>query len=460
MALQALPNISHPELGFVPCVKGKFTGSFFTRDGAKVTEQTLGTPGIHRDRRLLVTGINTLATSAMYMGRRFDRSRDEAYGKKPHEVHTGLSDQTRLSAMGEQGWPVYEDDQGWKRMEVYTAGDATALFNIATYETTMALEQMYGREVSRRFLRVMWPYVAAGLAHDIRKAGMNPLVKGLIYDDPQNPNTLPYHVWNDGIDALRDDNGILPAAPHIFYVNNCDFAASIEKTAVMGEMLGYKQASNKLNERLKWTVPLIHKTFWMDDKGYYSPLKYGEGQLATFMSDCAITGLRRNIIPKTHALRVVDRLHADDMRTKLGVIRTRSELSPFYSEEEYLSYQNGGIWPVRLTDFVKGLKNYGFTHEADDLKQNTAAYILIMQGLYELGINTKEGIPLPYMENGKPAACKDQGWTVGGVVEMTAEDFMSHHQEVPKTQQNKAPIYLNRVLRVDPVLVEALDEAA
>lgn len=416
--LAELPSIRDNFLGIKACggADDRFGNTHFGRDAYISIIQALSEHQNGELPFLLQSAIRTQRLAASLQGKYFNSLTEEAPGKKPHEHHNGYSDQVRLAAMEKQGWPVYEEN-GRLKMLYYGAGDSTPLFNISVAVVYRAIASK-DQNAAKVYLEEMWPYVQAGLYHDIHFGDLDN--DGLIESDPHNRKALLNHTWKDSNDAYRDENGTIPKPPYKYLTNNSYFLWSLREGMELSEVMGEPEdATEELAKSYARGRDKLHHLFWMPDEGYYAPLIDGNGDQVRFISDDPIIALWAQVIDPEFAHMVIARLKQSDMNTKWG-LRTRSSLSSQFRVNGPKAYHNGTIWLHQLLIAAKAVECYGEVEFAEVLDNEAFAYQRRM-GRAELVAVDRKNCLFDYQEKGVSVACKPQTWGTYGTLGRTAK---------------------------------------
>lgn len=413
-ALSDLPLISHPDWGLLASGAGRFT-AYFGRDAAKSIILSLSKAGNADVPQLLEAAMASQRTAARLQGKRFDPRTEEAPGKKPHEFHDYSSPQDRLEEMRRHGWPVYDHDDGALGMLYYGAGDATALFTISVAVVARALKRKSPGKYDG-YLQEMWPYVEAGLQHDMEIADIDG--DGLIESNPQNAYALLNHTWKDSNDAYRTEDGELPPPPYKYLNNNCYFLWSLKEAAWMAREMGFAAIAEQLEGRYESGVARLHEVFWQEEEQFFAPVIDGSGLPVMFIGDDVLDGLWGGIFKSDYAAAVINRLKLPDINTLRG-LRTRSSLSRQFRVNGPRAYHNGLVWLHRNRIAAEGLERYGAAEFAQELDHKMAK-VEMRHGRVECIAVGKNGRLRHYQEQGVAVACKPQSWAVHGTLARTA----------------------------------------
>lgn len=396
--------------------------ALYGRDAADSITQVLPHPENHHIPGLLAAAVRTIEVLNLHRGQKSVAETGEAAGRAPHEIWTEDSPQDRLKELKAGGLPVRVNPQDRFSMINYFGGDTTPKLNQAIRVVAETVDAVYSPKVGDLFLQRMWPHIEAGIAHDVRNADQ--YGQDVIVSDPRNraasfsSDGFLYQSWRDGVGAYIGDEEKKLHPPFILFPNVCHYLKSLTDSAEMAERLGYSKEAIDLRSKAEHGREQLDKLFWMEDEQFYAPLVDRYGQIR-FISCDPIDGLYCGVLSPDRARMVIQRLMQPDMKTRYG-LRTRSSLSPRYTEEGFESYQNGTIWPNRNTMAALGMIRYGFIQEAISIIAGVENFIE-ERGFSELAICTKdEEVLLDYRENGLSKAPQVQSWFLYGYLGVSA----------------------------------------
>lgn len=416
--LTEVPSIRDDFLGIKASggIGDRFNGVHYGRDAYISIIMALSEPQNGELPVLLDCALTTQRLAASLQGKEFNPLTEEAPGKKPHEFHNGHSPQQRLAEMIVNGWPGYRLEDARLGMVYYGAGDSTPLFNISVavvYRTLTSKDQ----QAARIYLEEMWPYVKAGLNHDIVIGDLDN--DGLIESNPQNKKALLNHTWKDSNDAYRDETGEMSEPPYKYLTNNGYFLQSLREGADLALEMQDTVFAKELKDRYEKGKRRLHDRFWMPDLGYYAPLIDGKGNQVRFISDDSVIALWAQVIDPEFAKIVINRLKQPDMNTRFG-LRTRSSESTQFRVNGPKAYHNGTVWLHQTLIAAKAVGNYGDTEFADILDSEAFEFQKRLKRA-ELAAVDRWNHLLQYQERGKPVAGNPQAWAVWGTLGRTAK---------------------------------------
>jgi len=174
-------------------------------------------------------------------------------------------------------------------------------------------------------------------------------------------------------------------------------------------LLGKDQLARRLRREAALLKRQFNEDFWLEEQGFYALALGAHKEPAVTITSNPGQCLWTGIIDRDKAVRVVERLFANDMFSGWG-IRTLSSQAVRYNP---LGYHLGSIWPHDNSLIGMGLKRYGFEDELNEL--TTALYDCCRSFDYyrlpELfcGVpRTAHSVPVRYA-----VACRPQAWAAG-----------------------------------------------
>ncbi len=264
-----------------------------------------------------------LRYQAEHQGRRVDPESEEEPGKILHEVRTGEAVERGL-------WPHI----------LYGTVDATALFLCALTETeTWTNDGDLVRELA--------PAAEAALEW-CRK-----------YGDSDGDGYIEYRGgrarnqgWKDSDNSLTNTDGTAAALPAAL----CEVQAYVYRGLV-----GMSRTRPALKQKAAELRRRFNREFWMDDEKYFAQALDGSKHQVLAITSNPGHCLWMRIVDKSRAAHVAARLVSPELFSGWG-IRTLSDQAINYDPS---SYHNGSVWPFDTALAVAGLRQYGFTIEAE-----------------------------------------------------------------------------------------------
>ena len=321
----------------------------------------------------------TIRALAARQGSVFDRRREEAPGKIPHEVPVRTEDRIRLEVRKRFRWgfPYYgsiDSTSWWVRLVdryVAATGDRALLG-----EVTPNLER------------------AAGWMAGPARIGID----GLVAYQRRNPSALLHQGWRDS--GLAE--------------------VSITPPVAIVEVQGYHADAGAALARLGVTLPggavgpsaaLVDERFWMADQGIHALAVGGDGQVAHMVTSNPGHLLGTPILSPERANQVADRLFADDLWTP-GGIRTHSTRDPWFDGD---SYHLGSVWPHDNWVIHEGLRAIGRHDDAARVRDAVLHALCTLEEIPELYAVDADGTP-----RSLPISQRVQAWSSGAVISFLA----------------------------------------
>ncbi len=341
---------------------------------------------------------NTLSILAKYQGKAVNNKREEEPGKILHEHRFKREDQQAIPR--------------WK-FPYYGSVDSTPLFVIVA-------EKYFKQTGDAEFISLIWDNIARALEWLS------------VYGDRDNDNFIeyerknPYGLFHQGWRDSFEDH--LKINPPVAIVEAQGYAyAAYRAGAKMAERLGRDNSLKNLwEEKAAALAAAFPKAFWDQEEQYcYLALdknKKPKKSVSSNPGHLLFTG----IITKERARKIVKRLFEKDMLTPFG-IRTISEKEPDFN---HLSYHLGSVWPHDNWIIYYGLKQTGFSKEAERIKQSMLSAYRELGRVPELfGVKNGEIFSLAagaeqYKEkaNNNIKANPLQAWAVCGLLNMIWND--------------------------------------
>lgn len=175
-----------------------------------------------------------------------------------------------------------------------------------------------------------------------------------------------------------------------------DALAEMSEILQNGEQDLWRKKSKELAEK-------INKYFWNEELGCYNDITIKEKIGTGILSPASFMPLYAGIAPKDRAQLLAEA--AGDKKLFYPLMPTVSYNDPDYSSSDYW---RGPMWLNTAYFALKGLKNYGFTALADDMREH------ILNAVY----NEKRGIYEYYdSKTGEGLGAYNFGWSSAFIVE-------------------------------------------
>jgi glycogen debranching enzyme len=261
--------------------------------------------------------------------------------------------------------------------------------------------------------RKLWPNIEAALSYLEANTPSDFLFYGKQAVDGKEP-ALSNQAWKDSGDSVMHKDGKLAKPP----IAICEVQGYLydawQSGANLAEKLGKNDEASNLRARAKKLKEHFKQSFWLADQNYVALAIDGTAQPCAVIASNPGHLLSSNIIDKTEALTIAERLLKNDMFSGWG-IRTLSSEEKAYDPA---SYHNGSIWPHDNAIIVSGMKKLGLSKEAAK----------VITPLLEVAMHSKDkrlpelfcGYPRAKETSPKPYAvsCVPQLWCVGSVFSM------------------------------------------
>ncbi|MBP6747914.1 amylo-alpha-1,6-glucosidase [bacterium] len=327
---------------------------------------------------------------ANYQGKKEDKFTEETPGKIMHELRTGEMARTREIPF----------------IPYYGTIDATPLWLVLV---NRYVENTGDIELARK----LWPNIEAALSYLEANTPNDFLFYGKQAVDGKEP-ALSNQAWKDSGDSVMHKDGKLAKPP----IAICEVQGYLydawQSGANLAEKLGKNDEASNLRARAKKLKEHFKQSFWLADQNYVALAIDGTAQPCAVIASNPGHLLSSNIIDKTEALTIAERLLKNDMFSGWG-IRTLSSEEKAYDPA---SYHNGSIWPHDNAIIVSGMKKLGLSKEAAK----------VITPLLEVAMHSKDkrlpelfcGYPRAKETSPKPYAvsCVPQLWCVGSVFSM------------------------------------------
>lgn len=380
---------------------GRFRNATFLRDATYFYLQASSKPQNGEFAIINRGAKGTLEVTASHQGRKSDPLTCEEEDKFPHEIQGKDSDQERLEAIRSGGGPVIEVD-GHLEMITYWALDANPLWN-------------------RLFAR----YVRATRDFELRdrlwqnfersQAWVERFGDGLIFGGPQHEKSPRNQFWKDSENSLILEDGSLPKYPIApLDVNSHAYRADLE-SAELYESIGDLERAKRLRERARCRRELINEKFWMEDMRLFAPALDADGNPIRIPTSDSVIALWAGVPHEGKNKVLAKRLLEEDLFIPGRGLLSRSRNSIQFNSSDY---QNGNIWYHLAFMGGAACEEQGMPEEAKQL--DSCVPTVANEGFKELDGTDLAGNVFPYTEDGRPVACRDQAWVIGGVLNRTA----------------------------------------
>jgi glycogen debranching enzyme len=409
---QCLLDLSHEE-GINASGKDEIYGCIFGRDSAitilkilKVHNQTPMYPLLETSRRALLTLVSL-------QGKELNLESGEEPGKFIHEFRKDKFDHL---VNREIPWYIYPDGA----LRNYDSIDSTPL-------TLIALYKYFEVTNDKEFLMQVLPSVERGLNWIITYGDKD---KDLLieYEFPvtRKHGGLLVQSWTDSHESLRGKNGEMPYYP----------IAPVEAQSYAWLALSlwgnfYKTYAPTFSKKLLSQAENMKKcfreafVFETDGLSFLAQALDGnKKQIKTITGNPLLclwaaseTGSHKEaIIDKDIRDQMVQRAFKNDMFDADGGIRTMSTKSQTFNPNQD-SYHNGSFWPILNGLAHEGLVNFGYTKEANTLREASLKPLTYFGTPIELYIKTETGTFVEYKNPDGQVSCKYQAWSAAAALD-------------------------------------------
>lgn len=415
IAINDMESLHHPIFGLKAGIP-RFD-ALFGRDAHRFVRlafsspQNLRLPGVLNSAILALDKLEALQTTEAIP------DWEAAPGKILHQWMNGFTPPSVLEGLKRDGWPVFTNSEGSNELQYFGADDTTPGYIDAVAIVAQALAVVDSPKRRDEFLARKLPSLKAAYYHQVKSADIDG--DGLVESVPHNKNTLLHLTERDSNNSYDLEDGTRPYAPFKYLGNNCLNAEAMRQMSWIATLVGEANLAKEALEFHQTAKSRIREVFWDQDTAYPTPLIFGEGRRADFISDEAIDGLWYGIFDQEQARMIVNRVMRSDMLTPWGIRSRSSESRKFYANGAR-SYWNGGVWTHRTAIAAEALSQYGFGAEAEILDACLGAVVVRKGGCVEvISVDRKYNFD-DYREKRIPRACLPQLFAAGGVLARTA----------------------------------------
>jgi glycogen debranching enzyme len=399
---QSLKELETPE-GILASGRHEVFGCIFGRDSLISALGFLGLYEKTKDEYFLTLTEKILKTLSRLQGARVLIESGEEPGKIIHEYRR--DNHAHLTERAENPWYVYPE----KEMRNYDSVDATPLFLMAAHRYL----QVGG---SADFIKSIMPNIQAALSWLTTSADHNH--DGFVdyrFHPERRYGGLSVQSWMDSAESLfyegREDRPPYPIAPvevqaYVWAAYRAwgDYfqSASSEADQEFGRQLERKAHDLKrlFNHAYVLTTPVRERfaglAYALDGEG--RPLVAARSSMGHVLWAAY---KQESILDDRHIPGLRNRLLSRDLFVPKAGVRTLSSLSLRFDP---LSYHNGSIWPHDTAMLALGLEQFGFSADADRVREallNAYAHFKTPIELFGYRRGFKD----------YKAACKTQAWS-------------------------------------------------
>lgn len=388
-------------------------GCVFGRDSALTVLKLLNVYKKTNDERLLSFCRNGLLALISLQGKTENIESGEQPGKIIHEFR---KDNYERLINRPKPWYVYEDGM----LRNYDSVDSTPL-------TLIALYKYWSVTGDDKFLSVALPCVEKGLQW-LMMFGDRDGDSFVEYELPvaRKYGGLTVQSWTDSQESLLQVDGTFPDYP-IAPVEVQAYAWLSYKLWSTYYIQSQPALAKKLIHHADVLKTRFNRYFVHIDTGLHFGIQALDGRKAPIRTVTAnpllclwasfISGNRtESIIKREYIEEFVQRGFQPDLFDYTAGIRTMSTLSPTFNPSRS-SYHNGSFWPILNGLIHEGLSAWGFTKEADKIKQATLVPISHFGFPIELYIKQEDRYEEFVSHSGKPG-CRNQAWTAAATLDM------------------------------------------
>ncbi len=426
MSLNSVKQISYDTLldlatpeGINASGKDGVFGCIFGRDSAITILKMLRVHSKEPSNELLEIAHRGLLTLVSLQGKQFNIECGEEPGKFIHEFRRKEETDHYKALISHPEFPWYTHEDG--TIKNYDSIDSTPL-------TLIALYKYYQLTQDKEFLVKVLPAIELGLNWIITYGDLDKdFLIEYEFKTGRKHGGLLVQSWTDSHESMRQADGKMPKYP-IAPVEAQGYAWLALK--LWGEYFQYQHPTfaKKLLSQAKNLKKVFNKQFKISDRGmtfFAQALDGDKNQIKTVTGNPLLClwasyknsdGSIESIIDKKYIPDMVKRAFMEDMFEKDAGVRTMSTLSTTYNQSQN-SYHNGAFWPVLNGMSLEGLENFGFTFEAQILRDASHKPLEYFGSPIELYIKTGDGEFQEYLSPTGQTSCKYQAWSAASALD-------------------------------------------
>ncbi|MBX4189079.1 hypothetical protein KW785_00605 [Candidatus Parcubacteria bacterium] len=386
------------EEGILASDKQEIFGCIFGRDSLITSLKLLKTYNKTKDPYFLLLVKKILRNLAKLQGQDFNIESGEEPGKIIHEFReTGHQ---HLTGRVERPWFLYPDNA----MKNYDSVDSTPLFLIAVARYVQQSGDTQFAEEVRPNVEMALAWVLGSMKGD--RLGF----LSYQFHPDRKHGGLVTQSWMDSHESIFHEDGAptpYPIAP-----------AEVQAYAYLALRLW------KHDDAVKSLKENFHKHFVFDDEecliafgldGHGKPMlsaRSSMGHLLWASLNSDLDGVLDCILDKAYLPRLAQRIMLPDLFEPKAGVRTLSKKSRCFDP---LSYHNGSIWPHDTAMIAEGLANFGFAHEAAEMRASLWYAWDFFKTPIELFTYTDKGYREYESAHGQ-RACKKQAWSAASIL--------------------------------------------
>jgi len=402
------------EKGILASSREEIFGCVFGRDSLITALKLLRVYRREPHPRFLNIARKSLFTLADLQGREANIESGEEPGKIIHEWRP--DNHEHLTQGRERPWYVYPDGE----MKSYDSVDSTPLFLITLYRYLQIVP------ADKEILRTAAVAALHWLLEYSDKNGDGFIDYGL--PEVRKYGGLVAQNWMDSEDSVFHEDGYpvsYPLAPveaqAYSYLAMRLWSRSTELPVELREQISSRADILKTNFNKNFVLQDKQGTYLaagLDDRGL--PLRavrssMGHVLWASLVPD--LDGELDGILNNKHIPEVVGRIMTELLDLRSG-IRT---LSPASRRFAPVSYHNGSVWPHDNAIIAEGFINYGYTTEADIVKEAVKNAISVFATPVELYVAGSDG-PVEYVAPSGQRACRKQAWSAAALLDFAVSE--------------------------------------
>jgi glycogen debranching enzyme len=398
------------ETGILASARSEIFGCIFGRDSIITSLKLIKAYQSSREDYFLSLVKKTLLNLALLQGKEKNIESGEELGKIIHEYRT--ENFSHLTG-AQKPWYLYPDNI----MRNYDSVDSTPLFLMACFE-------FYKVSGDEQFLEKILPHIRLAFDWILAQSGSN---KHGFVDYRVHPDRtfggLSVQSWMDSKESIFHEDG-----------------SEVEYSVAPVEVQAYAYASMKMWAEIfkdidpEYREVLLKKSSELKDffnKKFVFASLSGELSIASGIDgkDRPITSSRSSmghilwavfkdengvdsILDKNYIPLLVKRLLEPDLFEPSAGIRTLSTKS---NEFKANSYHNGSIWPHDTSMIAEGFDNFGFSHEASQVRNALFSAWNYFKTPLELFVY-EDGQYLEYKSLTGQMACREQAWSAASML--------------------------------------------